>query len=76
MEDQLFSIIQSNLIQMLNQQAALRIMVKAAGYYDTVVNVIPKVIIYLTRDHEGLSILKELGIDDKITELTTPQSTE
>lgn len=64
--DDKFLAVQSEIIRLLEVNKPILIMVKAAGYYDKVINLLPRIIILLTASDEGLAILNELGLDEKL----------
>lgn len=68
-----FNAVQFEVIALLEKNKPLLMLVKAAGYYDKVVALLPRIIILLTSSDEGLAILNELGLDEKVKRLTTPK---
>ncbi len=68
-----FNAVQSEVILLLGKNKPLEIMVKAAGYYDKVIMLLPRIIIHLTSSDEGMSILRELGLDEKIKRFSTSE---
>ena len=68
--------IRSAIIAMLDQNASIRVMVKAAKLYDKLVLGLPKMLYLLMSTDEGVQVLKEMGFHDKITTLIHQPDTE